>query len=64
MNTLFNLLMLCIIIVFWFLANTLNKPILNKMMNYYEEDQQGKVMTNLLIAFMLMIAFLLGTRMF
>ena len=56
--------MLCIIIVFWFLANTLNKPILNKMMNYYEEDQQGKVMTNLLIAFMLMIAFLLGTRMF
>ena len=64
MNTLFNLLMLCIIIVFWFLANTLNKPVLNKMMNYYEEDQQGKVMTNLLIAFMLMLAFLLGTRMF
>ena len=44
----------------WLLVNAFSKPILNKMHNYYEDDTEGRKIANILIAFILFIAFLVG----
>jgi len=52
--------LLCFVLAFWFIANAMNKPILNKMHNHYEDDKYGRQFANLLIGIMLLIAFLMG----
>jgi len=64
MDTIFNLLIIGLIVVLWVLSNAFNKPVLNRMMNYYEDDAEGRQAANIFIAFMLALAFILGSRMF
>jgi uncharacterized membrane protein len=64
MDTIFNLLIIGLIIVLWFLSNAFNKPVLNNMMNYYEDDTEGRQAANIFIAFMLVLSFILGSRMY
>jgi hypothetical protein len=54
------LLLLGFILAFWFIANAMNKPILNKMHNYYEDDKNGRQFANILIGIIILIAFLIG----
>jgi uncharacterized membrane protein required for colicin V production len=46
------LLLLGFILAFWFIANAMNKPILNKMHNYYEDDKNGRQFANMLIGYL------------
>ena len=46
--------------VAWLVANAFNKPILNRMHNYYEDDVEGRQIANSLIALMLFLSFILG----
>jgi len=58
------LLIIGFIVVFWYLSNVMNKPILSKMHNYYEDDVQGRSFANILIFFCLILAFILGATIF
>lgn len=53
-------LLIGIIGVAWIVANAFNKPILNRMHNYYEDDVEGRQIANSLIALMLFLSFILG----
>jgi len=55
-------IVLCFILVFWYLANVMNKPILNRMSNYYEADEQGKNIANFLIALSIVLSIFFGTQ--
>lgn len=46
--------------VCWIVANAFNKPILNRMSNYYEDDKDGRYIANMLISVMLLVSFLIG----
>ena len=52
--------LLCFVLAFWFIANAMNKPILNKMHNHYEDDKYGRQFANMLIGIIIIIAFLMG----
>ena len=54
------LLIIGFIVVLWYLSNVMNKPVLSKMHNYYEDDVQGRSFANILIFFCLILAFILG----
>lgn len=54
------LLLVGVIAVCWLLANAFSKPILNKMMNYYEDDTEGRQIANMLIGVIVLISFLVG----
>jgi hypothetical protein len=54
------LLIIGVISVAWIIANAFNKPILNRMHNYYEDDAEGRQIANSLIALMLFLSFILG----
>lgn len=58
------ILLLSFIFVFWYLVNVFNKPVLNKMKNFYEEDEDGKSIANFLIGLMLFLAGVIGALMF
>ena len=58
------ILLLGFIIIFWYLVNVFNKPVLNKMKNFYEEDEESKSMANMLIGLMLILACTIGALMF
>ena len=45
------------------LHNALTKPIYNKMSNVYEDDPVGRQYANIVLCFMLVLAFYLGTRL-
>lgn len=64
MEIIFDILIVGFILVFWVLSNAFNKPVLNKMMNYYEDDEAGRQTANLFIAIMLVLSFVLGSRIF
>lgn len=64
MEIIFDILIVGFILVFWILSNAFNKPVLNKMMNYYEDDEAGRQTANLFIAIMLVLSFVLGSRIF
>ena len=52
------------IVVMWYLSNVMNKPVLSKMHNYYEDDPQGRSFANVMIGFCLILAFILGALIF
>jgi hypothetical protein len=52
------------IVVFWYLSNVMNKPVLSKMHNYYEDDPQGRSFANVMIGICLILAFILGALIF
>ena len=60
MKLILLLLLMGFILVLWIVANAMNKPILNRMHNYYEDDTEGRYIANIIIGIMLSIAFLLG----
>jgi hypothetical protein len=62
MNELINMVLAGLILMFWILSNMYKKPILNKMMNYYEDDVSGRNISNFFICLMLILAFILGLR--
>lgn len=64
MEIIFDILIVGFILVFWVLSNAFSKPVLNKMMNYYEDDEAGRQTANLFIAIMLVLSFVLGSRIF
>ena len=64
MEVLFNLLITSFIALFWILANAFNKPVLNRMMNFYEDDKEGRDVANFFVAIMLVLSFILGSRLF
>ena len=61
MKIIFILLLTGFILLFWFSANAMNKPVLNIMHNYYEDDKDGRSIANVFIGIMLVLAFLIGT---
>ena len=61
MKIILVLLLVGFILVFWIVANAMNKPVLNRIHNYYEDDTEGRHIANIIIGIMLIIAFLLGT---
>lgn len=54
------LLLVGVIAICWVLANAFSKPILNKMMNYYEDDTEGRQIANGLIGVIVLLSFLVG----
>ena len=54
------LLLVGVIAICWVMANAFSKPILNKMMNYYEDDTEGRQIANMLIGVIVLISFLVG----
>lgn len=60
MKIIFILLLIGVIAICWLSANAFNKPILNKMHNYYEDDKEGRQIANAFIGIMLCLSFLIG----
>jgi uncharacterized BrkB/YihY/UPF0761 family membrane protein len=60
MKLILLLLLVGFILVLWLVANAMNKPVLNRMHNYYEDDTEGRHIANMIIGIMLALAFLLG----
>jgi len=58
------LLLVGFISIFWYLNNVFNKPVLNRMKNFYEEDLAGKSVANFFILLIIILSFLLGTIIF
>lgn len=54
------LLLVGVIAICWVMANAFSKPILNKMMNYYEDDTEGRQIANMLIGVIILLSFLVG----
>jgi uncharacterized membrane protein len=50
-----------ILMVLSVFQNAFSKPIYNKMSNVWEEDSYGRMVSNLLIVAMLIIAFIMGS---
>lgn len=55
------MLMVGFISLFWYLNNVFNKPVLNRMKNFYEEDLVGKSIANFFIVLIIACSILLGT---
>jgi hypothetical protein len=60
MKAILVILLIGVIGVCWIVANAFNKPVLNKMKNYYEDDIEGRQIANGLIGIMLLVSFLIG----
>jgi len=60
MKIILILILVGFIFVLWGVANAMNKPILNRIHNYYEDDTEGRHIANMIIGIMLVLAFLLG----
>lgn len=48
------------ILILFFLQNAFSKPVYNKMSNVWQDDEEGRQMAHMMIAAMIIIAFLLG----
>lgn len=60
MRLMIFILGLFIIILMFFLARVLNKPIYNKMHNVWHDDPYGRTMADTCIIIMILTAFLMG----
>jgi fucose permease len=60
MKIILILILVGFIFVLWGVANAMNKPVLNRIHNYYEDDTEGRHIANMIIGIMLVLAFLLG----
>ena len=49
-----------LIVFFWIVANTLSRPIFNKVMNMWEDDIKGRKVATIAIFIMLSIAYTIG----
>jgi hypothetical protein len=49
-----------LIVFFWIVANTLSRPIFNKVMNMWEDDIRGRKVATIAIFVMLSIAYTIG----
>jgi hypothetical protein len=49
-----------LIVFFWIVANTLSRPIFNKVMNMWEDDIRGRKVATIAIFIMLSIAYTIG----
>jgi len=55
------IILLCFLIAFfWILANTLSRPIFNKVMNMWEDDVKGRKAATISIGIMLILAYTIG----
>lgn len=48
------------ILILFFLQNAFSKPVYNKMSNVWQDDEEGRQIAHMMIAAMVIIAFLLG----
>lgn len=55
-----KLIFVGIITVLWYLSVVLNKPVLNRISNYYEDDKNGRTIANTLFWVAVVIAYFLG----
>jgi hypothetical protein len=60
MKAILVILLIGVIGVCWLIVNALNKPVLNKMKNYYEDDVEGRQIANGLLGITLLVSFLIG----
>lgn len=60
MKEIFIGLLVCIIMMCWYLANIYSKPKLNRLSNYYEEDKEGRTIANIFIGGAIVVAFTIG----
>jgi hypothetical protein len=60
MKIILILILVGFIFILWGVANAMNKPVLNRIHNYYEDDTEGRHIANMIIGIMLVLAFLLG----
>jgi hypothetical protein len=51
---------LFVIILLFYLQNVFSKPIYNKMSNVWEDDTEGRLISQIMIVSMCIISFLLG----
>jgi uncharacterized BrkB/YihY/UPF0761 family membrane protein len=58
------LIIIGFIVVFWYLSNVMNKPVLSKMHNHYEDDPKGRSFANVMIGICLILAFILGALIY
>jgi len=55
------IILLCFLIgFFWIIANTLSRPIFNKVMNMWEDDARGRRVSTIAIGIMLCMAYTIG----
>ena len=55
------IILLCFLIAFfWIIANTLSRPIFNKVMNMWEDDAKGRKVATVAICLMLTMAYTIG----
>jgi hypothetical protein len=64
MKAILVILLIGVIGVCWLIVNALNKPVLNKMKNYYEDDPIGRQIANLTIGMIIFLSILLGSVLF
>lgn len=53
-------LLLAFIIAFWYIANIFNRPKLNRISNYYEEDLESRTISNIFIGLSIILSFIIG----
>jgi len=55
------IILLCFLIAFfWIIANTMSRPIFNKVMNMWEDDARGRKVATIAIGIMLCMAYTIG----
>ena len=45
---------------FWIVINAMTRPIYNKVLNMYHDDEKGRAIANWTIGAMIIVSFLLG----
>lgn len=63
MKTLLIVLLVGFVLMIWYLANVFNKPVLNRMSNYYEDDHEGRAIANILIGVCMGLSWWIGYLM-
>lgn len=60
MKLIIFILGLFVIVIMFFLAKALNKPIYNKMHNVWHDDPYGRTIADICIIIAIVIAFIMG----
>jgi uncharacterized membrane protein len=58
------LVIIGLILILWYLANVMNKPVLSRMHNYYEDDKDGRTLANIMIGICFVLSFVLGALLY
>ena len=54
------LLLMGFILILWYLSNIFNKPVLNRMHNYYEDDAVGRQIANVIMVIIIVLSLFIG----